>query len=445
MTEIPHSIEAEQAVLGAVLIAPERMAILGPRLCGADFYRTAHLTIWIAMTDLWTATESVTLIGLKDELSRQGKLEDVGGPAYLARLTDGVPRSTDAESYADVILAHADRRRLQAVCRQGAEQAVRDDPAELAQRLVEQVREAVTGGALHQRAVTLRESLDVVMDELHSPPTVITTGVAPLDRLGAAFRPGELTLLSGRPSSGKTALALHMALAAAEAKEQVWFASLEMRHASLAQRMVASVGAVDFGKIRGGSRNLNPSEFGRLKEARERLSELSLHIDDSPGLGLDQLRRMAVGQRGLLVVDYLQLLRVPPASRAYGSRVLEVGALSRGLKALAHDTGVSVLALSQLSRAVESRGHGGEPLLSDLRDSGELEQDADVVLMVWRPHTVDESEPADLAHVKVAKNRNGPIGTAHLSFDGSLQQFSERELSDLAPKDKAVRDARRRW
>jgi replicative DNA helicase len=439
----PHSLDAEKAVLGAVLISPKMISPLLDVMSGDDFFRLPHRHIWSAMRACHEQGQTPDLIAVKTTLSLRGRLDDVGGPAYLASLTDGVPRSTNAEEYARVVVSHADRRRLQAVCLEGVDTfGTASNPAESANGIVDQLREAVRGNRGH--GVTLKESLSQLMAELDAPKAVNETGFKSLDKLGCSFRPGELTLLSGRPSSGKTALALHLARVVAERGAKVWFASLEMQHTALSMRLLAAQSGVDYLSLRQG--DLSQEDYGSLATSLEHLSSLPVHVDDAPGMNLGDLRRMVVGEDpGLLVVDYLQLLKPPPSTRAYGNRVQEVGALSRGLKAIAHECGVSVLALSQLSRAVETRGRGGgEPQLSDLRDSGELEQDADVCLLMWRPSLYDDGEPEDLTVLKVAKNRNGPVGKVYLSFVGEQQSFRERDMTLVPPPD-IVKTAVKQW
>ena len=440
----PHSLEAEKAVLGAVLIAPKMVRPLLDVLAADDFFRHAHRHIWGAMRACHDQEQQADLVSVKAVLSLRGHLDDAGGPAYLASLTDGVPRSTDAQHYARVVIEYADRRRLQAVCREGVEEfGTASNPAESANGVVDQLREAVRGN--RGQGVTLKESRAQAMAELDAPTPENQTGFQSLDKLGCRFRPGELTLLSGRPSSGKTALALHLARVVAESGAKVWFASLEMQHTALSMRLLSAQSGVNYLSLRQGE-ILENADYAKLSEGVSHLSALPVYVDDAPGMGLGDLRRMVVGEDpGLLVVDYLQLLKPPPSSRAYGNRVQEVGALSRGLKAIAHECGVSVLALSQLSRAVESRGRGGgEPQLSDLRDSGELEQDADVCLLMWRPWTYDDSEPEDLTMLKVAKNRNGPTGKVYLSFTGEQQSFRERDMT-LSPPPDIVKTAVKKW
>ena len=395
------------------------------------------------MCHLHSKQDTIDFVGVRAILSRKGELDNAGGPAYISRLTDGVPRSLNAPSYAKIVSGHADRRRLQGVCRTAIESIADADPADSVIALVDQLRQAVRG--THARGVSLKDSIQDLLVELDNPPPVSATGFPTLDQLGCGFRPGELTLLCGRPSSGKTALALHLATVVAKTRTPVWFASLEMRHTQLSMRLVASESSVPFAKLRGGP-SLSTTEYDQMTGGIERLSPLPVLVDDSPGMGLADLRQLVVSQQaqhthGLLVVDYLQLLSVPAGSRGYKNRVSEVGAISRGLKGLAHDTGVSVLALSQMSRSVETRGKGGVPQLSDLRDSGELEQDADIVLAIYRERQYDESAPEENSCLKVLKNRQGPIGNVGLCFTASLQQFMERTLPPDVPATREQRVA----
>ena len=356
------------------------------------------------------------------------------GLSYLAGLSDGVPKSTNVEHYATVVMDLADRRRIEAVCRRTLHTlSSATDADEALTLLMEELKSSVRGR--QEADQSLASALTATLQRLDNPVKATTTGIPALDRMGAGFRPGELTLLAGRPGQGKTALALHMAQAAA-AQLPVWFASLEMTREALSIRWLASDATLSMLKLREGA-TYTQEEYTRLSSSVERLSALPISVDDHPAIGLGDLRRAVVGSTGLLVVDYLQLLRPPKEARAYRNRVAEVGALSRGLKAIAHDCKVSVLALSQLNRAVESRPNA-KPLLSDLRDSGSLEQDADIVLLINRNE--------DDIRLHVAKHRNGPVGNVDLIFDGSTQRFRERTDDDpQRPQQSAIEKAAAAW
>ena len=428
----PHDISAERAVLGALLIRSD-FSTLVDRLISEDFYRTAHQHIYSSMLDMRERNIAIDLVTLKAELEGSGRLNEIG-LSYLSSLSDGVPKSTNVEHYASVVIDLAHRSRIDAACRRALHGVVSaTDADEALTLLMDDLKSCVRGR--HEADHSLASALTETLKRLDNPIKAATTGLPGLDRMGAGFRPGELTLLAGRPGQGKTALALHMAQAAA-AELPVWFASLEMTREALSMRWLASDSALSMLKLREGA-TYSQDEYTRLSASVERLSALPISVDDHPALGLGDLRRAVVGSTGLLVVDYLQLLRPPKEARAYRNRVAEVGALSRGLKAIAHDCKVSVLALSQLNRAVESRPNA-KPLLSDLRDSGSLEQDADIVLLINR----DEDD----TRLHVAKHRNGPVGNIDLIFDGSTQRFRERTDDDPErPERSAVEKAAAAW
>jgi replicative DNA helicase len=437
----PHDLDAEQAVLGAILIRNEAWGEIQDSLQAADFFRHVHSLIFAAMEKLHSAEEKIDFITLKRVLSRAGTMKEVG-VAYLAHLVDGVPRTTNIKAYATIVVDLADRRRLQEVCRRGVVEVEAATTAdEAATHLVEEARNAVQ---LHgEVGQTLRESIQDLINHLDHPVQATTTGLPTLDGMGAGFRPGELTLLAGRPSHGKTALALHLCKAASEAGLPCYFASLEMTKEALTMRWLASDAKVWFSALRGGT--LTQTEFTQVSASVEHLSSLPITIDDHASIGLGDLRRVMLGsQGGLLIVDYLQLVQPPPGTRGQ-SRTQEVGAISRGLKAIAHDCRCSVLALSQLNRDVEHRG--GSPRLSDLRDSGELEQDADAVWLLARPSLMDGegNTPDDLAVLRVAKHRNGPLGRLELHFAAGHQTFRERQPGDAAPEESSDDNRMQGW
>jgi len=414
-----HSLDLERAILGSILIEPSRLAEVRDRIGPDDFFRFAHADVFRRM------------LGLDGELSPLTIASKEMSVAQLSALTMGMPRGFNLDAACSQLIDFADRRRLQAVYR-GAHDTVHDAPSaeEAATILIDQLHQAVrlrsAGGGY-----SLKTTIQEVITSLDEAVPAVTTGMSTLDQMGAGFRPGELTILAGRPSHGKTALALHIAASAAAEGTPVWFASLEMTRHALATRWLSSNSTVPFSLLRGA--NLSQTEFARLSVSIEDLSAMPIRVDDHASMGVGDLRRSVAGKEGLLVVDYLQLLQPPASARSYGSRVQEVGAIARGLKAIAHDCKVSVLALSQLNRAVEQRQHG-EANLSDLRESGEIEQTADVILFVSRPWINDESELQDRCILKVAKHRNGPCGRIELCFDGSTQRFRERTSDDPAPR-----------
>jgi replicative DNA helicase len=422
----PHDLDAERAVLGAILMRNKAYLEIRDRLTTQDFYRHAHGLIFDAIEDLHAGGTGIDLITVKAALKRAGKIKEVG-VAYLSGLTDGVPRSTNIQMYSDMVVDCAGRRRLQEVCWGALEDIPAAQSAEAAStQLVDGARGAVQlrGDEGHTLAATLRE----LIESLDDPVVPTTTGLPTLDGMGCGFRPGELTLLAGRPSHGKTALALHMAKAASEDGLPVHFCSLEMSREALTTRWLASDADVWFSALRGA--NLTQTEFAKVSASMERLSALPITIDDHPGIGLGHLRRAVVGApKMLLIVDYLQLVN-PPALSKGQTRTQEVGAISRGLKAIAHDCKISILALSQLNREAEHRG--GDARLSDLRDSGELEQDCDLCFLVSKGSMNDDAAPKDLVTLRIAKHRNGPLGKLDLYFNGANQQFRERRPEDAS-------------
>ncbi len=429
----PHDIALERALLGAVLMHPEARVELADSVPEANFYRVPHGRLWTVYGEI---QPDVTPSRAHQGLARHG-WEDEWDVARIMALTDGMPRGFDVESAAKQLRDLADRRRLLTLLERGKQRVVEaDSAAEAATQLVEDVRATVTvqEGASH----SLGSVVAAMVQTLDQPSDAATTGFDTLDRMGCGFRPGEFVILAGRPSQGKTALAQGMARATAGAGTHVWFASLEMSADALSLRWLASEARVDLSRFRG--HQLTPADYERVTSGIAALDDLPIDVEDRGGMALGDLRRLVVGKRGVLIVDYLQLLRTPKAAMKYGSRVQEVGALSRGLKAIAHECGVTVLGLSQLSRAVESRSYK-EPILSDLRDSGELEQDADQVWMLWRPPTYDPDELADRAVLKIAKHRNGPTGSIELVFNAPQVSFRERTVSDPQPEARSSRRA----
>ena len=433
----PHDLGLEQAILGAILRRPDVLTELTDRVQEGDFYRQAYGRLWTVFGEI---QPDVNPFAAVQGLERHGWTGELNA-AQVSALTDGIPISFDVRSAAEQLRDLADRRRLQVLCER-AKQTVIEAPTadEAAAQLVADVRAAVTLRAQSGRSLGM--VVESLIGSLDEAPDAATTGLPTLDRWACGFRPGEFVILAGRPSQGKTALAQGMARAVAQAGQHVWLASLEMTTEALAMRWLATEARVDLLRLRGAQ--LTPTDYSRVSAGCGTLADLSIDVDDHAGMTLGDLRRMVLGKRGVLIVDYLQLLRPPRDAMKYGSRVQEVGALSRGLKAIAHDCGVTVLALSQLSRAVEGRGDK-VPQLSDLRESGELEQDADQVWMIWRPPLYNPDELADRACLKVAKHRNGPTGSIELVFNAAQVSFRERTASDPQPAAVSTRAHARSW
>ena len=422
---LPHNLEAERSVLGAILIHNEAFnyaaQILGPQ----DFFRDGHRRIFERMIALGERGGAIDTVTLKEALSQTGDLEESGGPAYIATLIDGVPRSTNVEYYARIVKEKATLRALihasQAIAARAWE--AEDEPNVILDE-AEQTIFAIAENRARDGFVSMRQIVDESLpkiEQLFEHRKLITgveTGFEDLDAMTRGLQPADLVIVAARPSMGKTSLVLNMAEhAALRAGQTVGFFSLEMSKESLFIRLLTSVARIDAHRLQTG--HIGQRDYDSLSQAISRLSEATIYIDDSPGVGVLEMRakarRLAAEHGlGLLVVDYLQLMT---GRGRFENRTLELAAISRGLKSLAKELNVPVVALSQLSRAPEARSDH-RPLLSDLRESGALEQDADVVLMLFRPDMYPDCKEEDrgVAELIVAKQRNGPTGTIQLAF-----------------------------
>ena len=432
---LPHNLEAEKSVLGAVLIQNEAFNYAAEILQARDFFRDAHRRIFEKMERLSERSDAIDLVTLKEELIRAGELEEVGGPAYLASLIDGVPRSTNVEYYARIVKEKSTLRALITVTAQISARAygADDDPNtildEAEQAIFSIAEDRVREGFVSMRDI-VGESLPKI-EQLFEHKRLVTgveTGFSDLDQMTRGFQPGDLVIVAARPSMGKTSLVLNIAEQASIRGTTVGFFSLEMSREQLFIRLLTSVARIDSHRLMTGT--VGQRDYQQLSHAIGVLSDARLFIDDSPGVGVLEMRakarRLAAEHGlGLLVIDYLQLMT---GRGRFENRTLELAAISRGLKGLAKELGVPDVALSQLSRAPEARSDH-RPLLSDLRESGALEQDADVVLMLYRADMYPDAQPDDegKAELIVAKQRNGPTGTVHLAF---LKQHTRFE--DLA-------------
>jgi len=439
---LPHSEEAERSVLGAVLIDNQQFEkareVLGP----SAFYSLRHQNIFRALEELVDAGTPLDIVTVKSELERAGKLDEIGGPAYLAELLAGVPRAANVEHYARIVKEKDVLRQL-IRCSQGilaaaltgggpAEQQL--DDAEKAIFLVAEKR--LRPGFIPIR-VTAEETLPAI-EELTRREDLVTgvpTGYRKLNELSAGFQPGDLVIIAARPAMGKTALALNIASHAALFHGRtVGIFSLEMSHRQLFLRLLCAEGQVDAHRLRTGQ--VDREEWLRITRTFGTLSAAPMHIDDTPGIGIMEARakaRRLKREQGLdlLIVDYLQLMR---GRDRYENRQQEISDISRSLKELAKELDVPVLALSQLSRAPEQRGGDRRPQLSDLRESGAIEQDADLVLFIFREEVYKRDDPQlrGRAELIVAKQRNGPTGTVHLNFIRDFTRFADPAFGDDA-------------
>jgi replicative DNA helicase len=428
----PQNIDAEKSLLGAVLIDEETLADITEHVTLKDFYEKRHSIIYDAMMRLYEKRKPVDLLTLTDELKRKSELEDVGGSAYLTELTNYVPTSAHAESYAEIVAQKAVRRRLIKASGEISEMGFNEDST--TQELLQQAEAelfSVSDQSLKQDLVSiesiLTESFDR-MEELHRNKGQlrgVRTGYRDLDNMTAGLQRSDLIILAARPAMGKTTLVTNLAYNVATiAKQPVLFFSLEMSKEQLVDRMLADASGVDAWNIRTG--NLSDSDFSKLSDAMGEMAEAPIYIDDTPGVSVLEMRtkaRRAAHEQplGLIIVDYLQLMQ--GTGRDGGNRVQEVSEISRGLKLLARELNVPVIALSQLSRSVEQRTPQ-VPQLSDLRESGSIEQDADIVMFIYREAYYNpDTDRENITDLIIAKHRNGPTGKVELYFHPERLRF----------------------
>ncbi|MEI6054120.1 MAG: replicative DNA helicase [Candidatus Saccharibacteria bacterium] len=428
----PQNIDAEKSLLGAVLIDEETLADISEHVTVKDFYEKRHSIIYGGMMRLYEKHKPVDLLTLTDELKRKKELDTIGGSAYLTELTNYVPTSAHAEAYAELVAQKAVRRRL--IRASGEISELGYDEETTTQELLEKAEAelfSVSDQSLKQDLVSiesiLTESFDR-MEELHRNKGSlrgVRTGYRDLDNMTAGLQRSDLIILAARPAMGKTTLVTNLAYnVATVAKQPVLFFSLEMSKEQLVDRMLADASGVDAWNIRTG--NLSDDDFSKLSEAMGELAEAPIYIDDTPGLSVLEMRtkaRRAMHEQplGLVIVDYLQLMQ--GSSNNNGNRVQEVSEISRGLKLIARELNVPVIALSQLSRSVESRSPQ-IPQLADLRESGSIEQDADIVMFIYREAYYNpETERENITDLIIAKHRNGPTGKVELYFHPERLRF----------------------
>mgnify|MGYP002662197997 CR=1 FL=1 len=438
----PHSIEAEQAVLGGLMLAPEAYDRINDKLNDSDFYRRDHQLIYRAISELAEKSRPYDAVTLGEWFESQGQIEQVAGGAYLVELASTTPSAANIRRYAEIVRERSIMRQLAEVGTEIARSAYNPQGRDAGQLLDEaenkvfQIAESTAKskqGFLEMPAL-LKEVVERI-DMLYSRDnldevTGVATGYDELDRITAGLQPAEMIILAARPSMGKTALAMNIVQHAAMiGKVPVAVFSLEMSVDSLALRMLCSLGPIDSQRIRTG--RLIDSDWPKLTRATGMLSEAPIYIDDTPGLTVLEMRAKARRLKseqdlGLIVVDYLQLMS--GSSSDGENRATELGEISRGLKALAKELQCPVIALSQLNRSVETRTDK-RPMMSDLRESGAIEQDADIIMFIYRDdyYNKDSREPG-VAEIIIGKQRNGPTGTVKLAFVKPLTRFESLAL-----------------
>ncbi len=433
----PHSIEAESSVLGGLLLDNGAWDRVGDLLSDGDFYRYEHRLIYAAMSTLINGSRPADVITVFEHLQNLGKAEETGGLAYLNALAQYVPSAGNIRRYAEIVRERAILRKLVAASDEIATNAFNPQGRPVAQILDESEQKIFNIGEEGSRMKRGFQSMDTLVvdlldrvQEMADNPNDITgvpTGFYDLDRMTSGLQPGDMVVLAARPSMGKTAFAINIAehVALNEGLPVAVF-SMEMGAAQLAVRIVGSIGRIDQGHLRTGK--LTDEEWPRLTEAIEKLRTISLHIDETAGLTASELRANArrlarqCGKLGLIVVDYLQLMS--GSSGDNENRATELGEISRGMKMLAKELGCPLIALSQLNRSVETRPDK-RPMMSDLRESGAIEQDADIIMFIYRDeyYTKDACKEPGVAEIIIAKQRNGPTGVVKLAFLNKLTRF----------------------
>ncbi len=440
---LPQNIEAECGVLGSIIIDPEAIVQVADFLHSDDFYRDAHRTIYEVILQLYEQREPADFITICDELERRNKLEEVGGASYITSLINQVPTSGNVEYYGRIVERTSILRRLIHAAGQIAAIAYEEGDADVALDRSEQLIFNISQRHARTDFSLLRDILSEYMnklDQLHERRGTIVgvpTGFTDLDRLTGGLQRSDLIILAARPAIGKTSLALSLAHnSTVKYQHSVAIFSLEMSKEQLVQRLLSMDAGVDQQRLRTGW--IEDDEWDRIIYAMGTLSEANIWIDDTPGITTVEMRskaRRLQAEHGidLIIVDYLQLMQsVLGSGKRNENRVQEISEVSRNLKALARELNLPVLALAQLSRAVETR-QSKVPQLSDLRESGSLEQDADIVMFIYRDDIYNpESERKNIADIIVAKHRNGPVGEVSLYFQASQTRFRDLELTPPA-------------
>ena len=434
----PQSLEAEQSVIGAILIENEAILKAIEIVRPEDFYREAHRQIFQSMIELFEKNEPADLITLTEHLRKKNKIEDIGGASYLASVCEQIPTAANVEYYAKIVKGKSVLRKLihaatEIAGRGYTDQEDIEELLDFAEKTIFDITEDQIKPSVYPLKEILKTSFKAI-ETLYNKKELITgvpTGFTELDQLTSGFQPSDLIIIAGRPSMGKTAFCLNIAQnAASQAKPPVLIFSLEMSKEQLSLRMLCSEARVDSHKLRSGF--LAQSDWGKLTMAVGKLAESKIFIDDTPGIGVLEMRAKsrrlkAEHDLGMIIVDYLQLMR--GRSNA-DNREQEISDISRSLKALAKELKVPVIALSQLNRRVEDRSDK-KPQLADLRESGAIEQDADVILFIYRDEVYNpNSDAKGTADIIIGKQRNGPTGELRLTFIDRFTRFENYAYRD---------------
>lgn len=438
----PQNVDAEKSVLGAMLLDKDAILMAEDKLTPEDFYREADAVIFKAILNLSHRGEPADILTVTEELKRMGRLDDVGGVLYINELPMNVISPKSVDRHADIVAGKAKLRRLIDAAGIIAEEAYSEQDAveditDNAEKSILEVTRDERKSDFTPIGEAVQNELEEISRKFRNKETItgIATGFPSLDALTSGFQKGDFIIVAARPSMGKTAFVLNMAknMSISSAHKHVAFFSLEMSREQLVQRLLCSTALIDSAKLRTG-RISTQKEWDQLANAASVLMDAPLYIDDTPGVSVSEIRskcRRLKAEQGLdiIMIDYLQLMQAKNTLRNGDNRQQEISEISRSLKALARELDVPVVALSQLSRSVESRTVK-KPMLSDLRESGSLEQDADIVMFLYREDYYDqETERKNITEVIIAKHRNGPIGTIELFFQKEFTKF--RDLSRM--------------
>lgn len=439
----PHSIEAEQSILGGLMLDNSKWDVVGDRVLEDDFYRQNHQLIFRVISKLASAGSALDVVTVAEELEQAGELENAGGMAYLGLLVEKTPSAANVRAYAEIVHERAVLRRLISVSGDISDSAFNpkgrttSDLLDEAERKVFQIAESRSGQEGGPQSVNpvltkTLERIDLLFNSTESI-TGVTTGFRDLDEMTSGLQPSDLVIVAARPSMGKTAFAMNLVESVLiKAEKPVLVFSMEMPADSILMRMISSLGMINQTRVRSGK--LEEDDWPRLTSAVSMLKDKPLYIDDTAGLSPTEVRsrsrrvaREIKEDFGMIMIDYLQLMQIPGSTEG---RTAEISEISRSLKALAKELNCPVVALSQLNRSLEQRTDK-RPMNSDLRESGAIEQDADVIMFIYRDEYYNEDSPdKGLAEIIIGKQRNGPIGKIKLSFQGQYTKFNDLSHAD---------------